>query len=121
MLGMRTTVVIVDDHERFRRSARKLLEQEGFDVIGEAPNATCGLATVERLRPDVVLVDVGLPDGSGFDLASKLASTARVVIVSSRDPDECSSRTRRSGALGFIPKDELSGARLSAVIGEARR
>jgi len=120
MFPMRRTVVIVDDHERFRRSACTLLELEGFDVIGEAANATRGLATVEQLRPDVVLVDVGLPDASGFDLASRLSPTASVVIVSSRDPADCASRTQRSGALGFIPKDELSGARLSAILGEAQ-
>jgi DNA-binding NarL/FixJ family response regulator len=113
---MGRTVVIVDDHELFRRSARKLLELEGFHVVGEAASGDRGLEAVRRLRPDVVLLDVGLPDTSGFDVATQLGPTARVVIVSSRDPDDCAARARRSGAVGFIPKDELTGDRLSALL-----
>lgn len=116
---MRRTVVIVDDHERFRRSARKLLELEGFDVVGEAEDGARGIATVERLRPDVVLLDIGLPDRSGFDLAAALSETSKVVLVSSRDPADATARTRASGALGFVPKDELSGERLARLL-EAR-
>ena len=69
---MPRTVVIVDDHARFRRSARKLLELEGFDVIGEAADGASALAEVERLRPDLVLLDVQLPDASGLDLVPLL-------------------------------------------------
>ena len=114
---MRRTVVIVDDHEQFRRSARKLLELEEFDVIGEAATGAGALAIVRELRPDVVLLDVGLPDTSGFDVAAKLSETTRVVLVSSRDPADCAPRTRRSGAIGFIAKDELSGDRLRPLLG----
>jgi DNA-binding NarL/FixJ family response regulator len=117
---MRRTVVIVDDHEQFRRSARKLLELEGFDVIGEAATGAHAVAIVETLRPDVVLVDVGLPDANGFDVASRLAATAGVVLVSSRDPADCEPRTRRAGALGFIAKDELTGDRLTALLSAGR-
>lgn len=113
---MRRTVVIVDDHEQFRRSARKLLELEGLDVIGEAADGEAALAVVERLRPDVVLLDVGLPDSSGFELAHRLTATSAVVLVSSRDPADCATRTRNSGAHGFIPKDQLSGETLAAVL-----
>jgi DNA-binding NarL/FixJ family response regulator len=117
---MRRTVVIVDDHEQFRRSARTLLELDGFEVIGEAATGAHALAAAERLRPDVVLLDVGLPDVSGFELAATLGSSARVVLVSSRDPLDCAARARRSGALGFIPKDELSAERLSALLARGR-
>ena len=116
--AMRRTLLIVDDHARFRRSARSLLELEGFDVIGEAADGASALAEVERLRPDVVLLDVALPDVSGFEIAPAMASTSRVVLVSSRDSPDVA-RTGRSGALEFIPKDELSGEGLRALLGEA--
>ncbi len=116
MFTMRPTVVIVDDHAQFRRSARKLLQLEGFDVIGEAADGASGIAEVERLRPDLVLVDIALPDTSGFDLAPKLSALADVVLVSSRDPADSARRARRSGARGFVPKDELTGETLAAVL-----
>ena len=113
---MRRTVVIVDDHSQFRRSARKLLELEGFAVIGEAGDGASGVATVERLRPDLVLLDVALPDASGLDLVPALSAIADVVLVSSRDPADIAGRVRRSAALAFIPKDRLTGeAVLSAL------
>lgn len=120
MCAMRRTVVIVDDHEQFRRSAKKLLELEGFDVIGEAADGASGVAEVERLRPDLVLLDVALPDASGFDLAPRLSEAADVVLVSSRGRADVARQTRRSGALAFIAKDELSGDALVAAI-ESRR
>ena len=113
---MRRTIVIVDDHEQFRRSARKLLELEGFHVIGEAADGADGIAAVEHLRPDVVLLDIGLPDTSGFEIARTLAATTAVVLVSSRNPSDCTARTQRSGACGFVPKDELSGDTLAALL-----
>jgi DNA-binding NarL/FixJ family response regulator len=116
---MGRTVVIVDDHEQFRRSARKLLELEGFDVVGEADSGARGIEAVERHRPDVVLLDVGLPDTNGFDVARKLGAASCVVIVSSRDANAYATRARRSGAVGFVPKDELSGERLSALLEDA--
>ena len=117
---MPRTVVIVDDHARFRRSARTLLELEGFDVVGEAADAASALREVERLRPDLVLLDVQLPDCSGLDLVPLLRPLAEVLLVSSRDRADIAGRVARSDALGFIPKDELSGAAVSAAL-ERRR
>jgi DNA-binding NarL/FixJ family response regulator len=114
---MPRTVVIVDDHTAFRRSARTLLELEGFDVIGEAADGISGLAEVQRLRPEVVLLDIGLPDMSGFRVAEEIAGTSAVVLVSNRSQGDIGARLRRSGARGFIPKDELTGATLEAVLG----
>src|SRR5262245_54195088 len=103
---MRATVVIVDDSEPFRRSARGLLELDGFRVVGEAGDGAAGLEAVATLRPDVVLLDLGLPDGSGLDVAEQLApAPPTVVFVSSRDPADFGRRIARSGAAGFIPKD----------------
>ena len=115
--AMHPTVVIVDDHEPFRRSARGLLELDGFRVIGEAGDGAGGIETVERLQPNVVLLDIALPDASGLDVAERLSGGAtRIVLVSSRDPIDLGARVGRCGAAGFIPKDELSGERLTAVL-----
>jgi DNA-binding NarL/FixJ family response regulator len=114
---MSSTVVIVDDSEPFRRSARGLLELDGYDVIGEAADGASGIDLVTRLCPDVVLLDIALPDTSGLEIAERLApAPSRVVLVSSRDPGDFGTRIRRSGAAGFIPKDELSGAALTEVL-----
>ena len=118
---MRRTVVIVDDHARFRRSARRLLELEGFDVVGEAVDGASALAEVRRLRPDLALVDVGLPDMSGFEVAECVGATTQVVLVSSRAYDDAGRRARSCGAVGFVPKDELAGDTLVALIEEKRR
>jgi DNA-binding NarL/FixJ family response regulator len=114
---MPKTVVIVDDHAAFRASARKLLELEGYEIVGEAEDVASALAAVERLGPDVVVLDVVLPDGSGFDVAEKLTgSGATVVLVSSHDRADVAARLRRSSAAGFIQKDELSAETLARLL-----
>jgi DNA-binding NarL/FixJ family response regulator len=113
------TILIVDDHPSFRTSARMLLEAEGFDVVGEAPDGESAIAAVSELHPDLVLLDVQLPGIDGFEVARRLASTAdpaRVVLVSSREGGDYGSLAQESGALGFISKAELSGAALEALI-----
>lgn len=114
--GMRRTVVIVDDHARFRRSARALLELEGFHVIGEAADGEAALAAVDRLKPDVALVDVGLPDMTGFDVSERVSRETSVILVSSRNRADIGRRARSCGALGFLTKDELSGEALAGVL-----
>jgi DNA-binding NarL/FixJ family response regulator len=114
-----TTLLIVDDHPSFRASARELLEAEGFDVIGEAEDGASALEAIDRLGPDVVLLDVQLPDMNGFDVASKATakgSPCVIVLVSSRDGSDFGPLVVESGARGFIPKGELSGARLAALV-----
>ena len=108
---MAPRLLIVDDHERFRRSARRLLELEGWEVVGEAGDVSAAWDAVQELRPDVVLLDVHLPDGTGFELSERLraeSSPARVVLTSDRDASEVTPFVAESGACGFIPKDELS-------------
>jgi DNA-binding NarL/FixJ family response regulator len=112
-------VLIVDDHPSFRASARTLLEAEGFDVVGEAADGTSALTEAGRLQPDFVLLDVQLPDIDGFDVAARLTCRGGgplVVLVSSRDSSDFGPLVMRSGACGFVPKAELSGDRLYAVL-----
>ena len=117
---MRTTVLIVDDHDGFRESARALLEAEGFAVVGDAADGAAALAAVPRLRPDVVLLDVQLPDADGFAVAERLAllrEPPRVVLISSRDAAAYGPRLAAAPACGFLAKWELSGASLAALVG----
>jgi DNA-binding NarL/FixJ family response regulator len=116
---MRKTVLIVDDHDGFRESARALLEAEGFEVIGTAADGATALAAVERLRPEVVLLDVQLPDLDGFAVAERLATVPRppsVVLVSTRAAATYRPRLEAAVASGFLAKAELSGAALRALI-----
>jgi DNA-binding NarL/FixJ family response regulator len=116
---VRRTVLIVDDHDGFRASARLLLESEGWAVVGEAADAASGLRAARALRPALVVVDVGLPDGDGFEVARALAhgpDAPQVVVVSSREGAELVALALRSGARGFLSKGDLSGAALEALI-----
>ena len=112
------TVLIVDDHASFRFTARKLLEAEGFDVVGEAADGRSALEAAVRLEPDVILLDIYLPDIDGFDVALRLKATnhSAVILTSSRDGSDFGSLVRKSGARGFVPKAELSGASLTALL-----
>jgi DNA-binding NarL/FixJ family response regulator len=117
---VRTTVLIVDDHDGFRESARALLEAEGFTVVGGAADGAAALAAVQRLRPEVVLLDVQLPDVDGFAVAEQLAAAPappRVVLISSRDAAAYGPRLDDVPACGFLAKRELSGASLAALVG----
>lgn len=119
MRAVATRLVIVDDSAAFRTRAGELLAVEGFDVVGTARDGTSALALVARLRPDVVLLDVALPDAVGFEVAGALVSLPcrpRVVLVSSRDWSCLGSRVLQSGAVGFLAKSELDGPALTALL-----
>jgi DNA-binding NarL/FixJ family response regulator len=112
-------VLIVDDHPSFRATARALLQSEGYDVVGEAENGVSALRRAKELEPDLVLLDVQLPDFDGFEVAARLTrngSKISVVLCSSRDGSDFGPLVSQSGASGFIPKAELSGAALKAVL-----
>jgi DNA-binding NarL/FixJ family response regulator len=116
------TVLIVDDHPSFRASARVLLESEGFHVIGEAADGASALTECGRLRPQLVLLDVQLPDTDGFDVAARITDdpdAPAVILVSSRDSSDFGPLVMRSGARGFVPKAELSGERVLALLAGA--
>jgi DNA-binding NarL/FixJ family response regulator len=113
------TVLIVDDHPGFRSFARSLLESEGYTVTGEAEDGRSALAAVAESQPDVVLLDVQLPDMDGFEVARRLRESVDpppIVLTSTRDAADYGARIRSSGARGFIPKSELSGSALEALL-----
>jgi DNA-binding NarL/FixJ family response regulator len=118
---MALSLLIVDDHPGFRGFAISLLSAEGFDVTGEAGDGASALEQVQRLRPDVVLLDVQLPGIDGFEVASSLSRqpfAPRVVLISSREAADYGERLRRAPVLGFIAKGELSGPALTALVGD---
>jgi len=115
---MRPSVLIVDDHAAFRAAARELLEAVGYRVVGEAADGAGALAAVAELEPDVVLLDVQLPDLNGFDVADRLdAGAPAVVFVSSRGVSTFRWRLAANPAWRFIEKSELSGETLAAALG----
>jgi DNA-binding NarL/FixJ family response regulator len=120
---VRPRLVIVDDSELFRTAAAELLSAGGFDVVATAVDGADGLAVAARWAPDVVVVDVALPDGSGFDVARHLTARVdapQVVLVSSRDWAGLDELLSDSGAVAFIAKPELDGSALRAALAGGR-
>jgi DNA-binding NarL/FixJ family response regulator len=117
-------VLIVDDHAGFRASARRLLELEGYRVVGEAESGASALDAAGALRPDVVLLDVQRPDLDGIEVCDRLLARAErpaIVLTSAREPAELGPRLTTCGAAGFIAKAALSGESLAALLDGARR
>ena len=116
---MSRTVLIVADHPSFRATARMLLESDGWTVVGEAPDGTQAIDEACRLRPDIVLLDVNLPDIDGFVVSAELSARAdppSIVLVSSRDARDYGERVEQSGARGFLAKADLSGDALRELV-----
>jgi DNA-binding NarL/FixJ family response regulator len=117
--AMPQTVLIVDDHEPFRRRARQLLEAEGYLVVGEAADGPNAIEASDRLRPDIVLLDVRLPGMDGFAVAERLAGEPdppAVVLISSRGEEAYRRRLQTTPARGFIGKTELTGECLASLL-----
>jgi DNA-binding NarL/FixJ family response regulator len=112
-------VLIVDDHPSFRRCARTLLASEGFDVVGEAADGAAALELADELAPELVLLDIQLPDIDGLEVASRLHARdpeLAIVLVSSRDRCDYGPLIEASGARGFVSKADLSGAELASLL-----
>ncbi len=113
------TILIVDDHPSFRAVAQIVLETDGFAVVGTASDGESGVAAALRLAPEVVLLDVELPDIDGFEVAARLrdaGSPAAIVLASSRDGTDFGSLVAESGARGFLTKADLTGDAIRALV-----
>jgi DNA-binding NarL/FixJ family response regulator len=96
-----------------------MLEAAGFEVVGEAEDGASALDAVAALEPGLVLLDVQLPDMSGFDVCAEICCRnprPDVILVSSRDLADYGELVDTSTARGFVPKDELSGAAVTALL-----
>lgn len=118
---MTKTVLIVDDHPSFRASARRMLEAGGYEVVGEAEDGGGALTAARQLRPQLVLLDVRLPDLDGFEVTRRLLQASgpspQIVLVSSHDSSDLGEAVGASGASGFVPKSELSAEAIAVLIG----
>jgi len=117
---MAHTVLIVDDHPGYRAAARTVLEADGFEVVGETATGLEAVSEAARLQPQIVLLDIGLPDIDGIEVAQRITAAAdanapAVVLISSRDGAGCEAVFANCGARGFIPKAELSGDAITAL------
>jgi DNA-binding NarL/FixJ family response regulator len=118
--AMPTSVLIVDDHPSFRLSARRMLEADGYSVVGEAGDGATAIAAARELEPDLVLLDVQLPDIDGFEVAEQLhagGERSAIVLTSTRERSDFGAEIAASPADGFVTKGELSGEALAALIG----
>lgn len=116
---MPRSVLVVDDDAGFRDLATRILTGWGHVVIGEAGSVAEALAQATKLRPDTVLVDIGLPDGDGFSLTEQLVAmpwAVHVVLISSDADRTTAQAAHRAGADSFLPKDELSSVALRQLI-----
>lgn len=112
-------VLVVDDHASFRRCARALLESEGFEVVGEAADGGSAVTVAAELQPELVLLDIQLPDIDGFAVAERLLAndrTLQIVLVSSRDRSSYGPLIEKCGARGFLSKGDVSGPALERLL-----
>ncbi|HXL19176.1 MAG TPA: response regulator [Streptosporangiaceae bacterium] len=114
--------LLVDDNDAFLEAARVLLEQQGVQVAGMASNIAGALRQARALRPDVILVDIGLGEESGFELARLLAADgqggrAGVILISAQAETDYTDLIAESPAAGFLPKPELSAQRIRQILG----
>jgi CheY-like chemotaxis protein len=112
-------VLLVDDNSDFRKVARQLLERHGFLVVAEAETGIGGIERAQEHRPDLVLLDVQLPDVDGFEVAERLSRLdipVDVILTSSLDDSDFGALVARSSALGFVPKGELSASAIKALL-----
>lgn len=116
---MARTVLIVDDHHEFRACVLGLLEAEGLEVVGQAVDGETAIAAALALRPDLVLLDVRLPDIDGFEVARRLAELdpgQQIVLTSSHGCQDFASLVAESPARGFLCKDKISVPAIQALL-----
>ena len=111
--------VLIDDNPGFRATARRVLEAAGYEVVAEASDGESGLAAVAEADPNLVLLDIQLPDIDGFEVTRRLLESgfgSAIVLTSSRDRSDFGSLVDSSGARGFVPKAELSAAGIADIL-----
>jgi DNA-binding NarL/FixJ family response regulator len=114
------TVLIVDDHSAFRSVARRLLQSVGYEVVGEAADGHSALEAARQLHPQLVLLDIQLPDVDGCEVSRQLTADddpPAVVLISSRSSTDYGPRIHACGARGFLEKAQLSPATLRSLFG----
>jgi DNA-binding NarL/FixJ family response regulator len=114
--------LLVDDNDAFLEAATVLLQREGMTVVGVASNSAEALRQAHALRPDAILVDIGLGEESGFDLARLLAqdgqsSDTEVILISARAETDYAELIAESPAAGFLVKSELSARAIDRILG----
>ena len=116
---MKTRLVLVDDHAVVRTGLRMLLEGQGeIEIVGEAENATDGLNLISKLKPDVILMDIGLPDMSGIDATKQikqLAPESAVLALTIHEDEEYFFKMLDAGASGYVPKRAAPEELLTAI------
>jgi CheY-like chemotaxis protein len=116
---MARSILVVDDDWSFRQLVIGLLRSWGHDVVGEAGSVAEAVEAVTVLRPDTVLIDVGLPDGDGLELSTQLSALPwppRILLISADADAASDSDARRAGAAGFIPKAEVTGSQFRRML-----
>ena len=116
---MGRSVLVVDDDASFRKLATGLLRAWGHDVVGEAGSVAEAVARITELRPDTVLVDIGLPDGDGFELTENVRLMSwqpRILLISSDSDAATDPEAQRAGAVGFVPKTEMPGSHFRRML-----
>jgi DNA-binding NarL/FixJ family response regulator len=114
--------LVVDDNSSFREETRRLLEQQGIEVVGGAGSGDEALQQIAEIRPDVVLIDIDLGGESGLALARRLEVSApqtvpRVILISLHDENDYADLIEASPAVGFVAKTELSAAAINRMLG----
>src|SRR3984957_19927230 len=122
-VAVSSAILVVDDHDGFRAFARAMLEMAGF-TVAEAASGTEATQAAAIIRPRLVLLDIQLPDFDGFEVARRLAAQEDqpvIVLTSTREASDYGGQVAASPAAGFVPKDQLSGAALSAFLTQSPR
>jgi len=114
---MAQRIVIVDDHPLMRMAVRVVLEREGYEVVAECHTGADGVQAVRNLKPDLVILDLGIPKLDGFSVISRLRNAklaVSILVLTSSDARNYGMRCLQAGASGFLSKDdkldELAGA-----------
>jgi DNA-binding NarL/FixJ family response regulator len=118
-LAMRRRILVIDDNAAFRRALGQVLDTHCFVVVATAATGASGVQLAREHEPDLVIVDVQLPDVDGFDVAEQLTQldpTMEVILTSGLDSSDLGTLVTDSSARGFIPKAELSAQAIDSLL-----